>query len=606
MAKKIFTKNNIIKIAVIIGVVIIPLMYSFFYLSAFWDPYSKLENLPVAVVNNDAGAEINSEQRNLGNEFCDKLKEDGSFKFSFTDEDDAKKGTEDKKYYAMIKIPENFSKCIASADEKDKQTAEIIFSANEKRNYLAGQILSRAVLEMEKGLRESITKEMVDTLADQVNGMPGKLDELSDGLGELSDGTSKLSDGANSLKDGTSQLSAGIGELKKGMDSLQSGSQTASTSAQALASGASTLNNGINSYVSGVNSLISSVNETSSFISAYVKAHPELLSDPQFAAFIQKLSNPQNAAAVSSLQSAGTQLSAASSQLSDGASKLAAGAKSLEQGIKTANGGAAKLESASGQIASGAQSLSSGTAELDKAVKTAKEKLDSSVEDSKKQLEAIDGLGDFVSKSVEIKSEPINPIDNYGTYFSPYFMSLSLWVGALIIFFGIYFDVDGRFSFLSRTSSHKIARSFAYLLISFAQAILLGIVLTCCLGLEPKHIGMYFISLCLVSLVSISIVQFCIVHLGNLGKFLAIALLILQLTSCGGTFPMETVPKFFNALYPFMPMTYAVSVFKETISGDINSGYWQNTMILVIILVVFVAATDILSKFKKEKNAAAA
>jgi putative membrane protein len=101
-------------------------------------------------------------------------------------------------------------------------------------------------------------------------------------------------------------------------------------------------------------------------------------------------------------------------------------------------------------------------------------------------------------------------------------------------------------------------------------------------------------------------VQFCIVHLGNLGKFLAIALLILQLTSCGGTFPMETVPKFFNALYPFMPMTYAVSVFKETISGDINSGYWQNTMILVIILVVFVAATDILSKFKKEKNAAAA
>ena len=72
-----------IKIGVLIfGVIIIPLFYSFFYLDAFWDPYSKLDTVPVAVVNDDTGATISGKSRNLGNELVDTLKTEKSLKLS--------------------------------------------------------------------------------------------------------------------------------------------------------------------------------------------------------------------------------------------------------------------------------------------------------------------------------------------------------------------------------------------------------------------------------------------------------------------------------------------------------------------------------------------
>ena len=157
MNKKIVNKANMVRFIVIIGVIIIPLMYSFFYLSAFWDPYSKLNNLPVALVNNDAGATISNQQRNLGEEFIDELIKDGTFKYVITDEATAKAGTESDDYYAMIVVPQNFSNNIASAATVNKQTASIIFSPNEKRNYLASQILGKAEMQMETSLRESIS-----------------------------------------------------------------------------------------------------------------------------------------------------------------------------------------------------------------------------------------------------------------------------------------------------------------------------------------------------------------------------------------------------------------------------------------------------------------
>ncbi len=103
-------KNEDTKGSVVIGVIVIPVLYSYFYLGAFWDPYSRLDTLPVAVVNNDAGATINGEDRNVGEELCKELADSNELKFVFTDEADAKKGTEGNDYYAMILIPENFFK----------------------------------------------------------------------------------------------------------------------------------------------------------------------------------------------------------------------------------------------------------------------------------------------------------------------------------------------------------------------------------------------------------------------------------------------------------------------------------------------------------------
>jgi putative membrane protein len=92
------------------------------------------------------------------------------------------------------------------------------------------------------------------------------------------------------------------------------------------------------------------------------------------------------------------------------------------------------------------------------------------------------------------------------------------------------------------------------------------------------------------------------VYLKDVGKFLTILLLILQLTSCGGTFPMETVPNFFNVLYPYMPMTYSVGLFKEVISGTIGTQARNNTIVLLIILVVFMVLTSLFARSKNKRE----
>ena len=97
-------KRRIKQIAILVGVVIIPLMYSFFYLNAFWDPYARLDDVAVAVVNLDEGAVINGESRNVGDEICDSLEEDGTVDFHFTDAYEAAEGLEGRPV-AALRIP---------------------------------------------------------------------------------------------------------------------------------------------------------------------------------------------------------------------------------------------------------------------------------------------------------------------------------------------------------------------------------------------------------------------------------------------------------------------------------------------------------------------
>jgi putative membrane protein len=666
--KEKLSKGRIKGIIVVIGVIILPLLYSYFYLGAFWDPYSRLESLPVAVVNNDQGALINDEQRNLGQEMCDKLKEKASLKFVFTDEADAKAGTEGKDYYAMLVIPENFSANIASASTTDKQIATITFSSNEKRNYLASQILSRAVLEIEESTRESVNQQIVQELVDNMKAVPDQMIELQDGLGQLYSGSSDLKDGAAKLakgtttfsdkfseyskgitdvKTGSSALNTGAAKLDTGIDALLAGANklvtsTASldqltTGSKTLAEGAKTFNASLIQYTAGVDQLISSVSSTSQFLTQYVTTiNPSIMKDPVFAGFIKKLSDPANATSIQTLQAANTKLKEASAQISAGAAQLAkgttnlpqlkaalstisnglasakAGSAALAQGSQTLVNGMAKLgdattqlETASKDIASGATDLSNGAVKLSDGIETAKTGVDTSITDTNDQLAALDGLADFAKAPVEIETDNVTSVPNYGTAFAPYFLSLSLWVGALIIFVGIYLDPDNKFRILSRNSENKVARSFIYLAIGIGQAVILAAVVQFGLGLKVENVPLYYLSCCLVSLVFISIVQFNMVYLKDFGKFLSMVLLILQLTSCAGTFPMETVPKIFNTLYPYMPMTYSVALFKQAISGVVTSDVLRNGGILCIILVVFMALTVALAAVKSKRAAKA-
>ena len=740
-------KSSIIIAALVIGVIIIPLAYSIFYLGAFWDPYSRLSTLPVAVVNEDKGAEINGETRNFGNDMVDKLKDNDSLKWVFTDSQDASDGLKGTDYYAVITIPEDFSADIASAETNDKQIASISYSSNEKRNFLASQIIGRAILELEEETRSEINKEITKELISKLKEVPTQMQDLNIGLGAIYDGTVKLSNGLNDLsggqdtlltginsldsglaklsagakqlsanidalhagilqaKNGTQQLldaikgnapglsalSEGTDKLKNGAAALSSGLSTASTGAQAISDAAATglpdLKDGINqldtgaaavsqgtsAYVAGVNSLISQNIQLSTQLASIYSS--TTMTDSQKVAALGKLlssiTSKESQANLSALSAAGTTLTSGASQLAEGADTLKAAGSSLDtlqknlqvlsSSLQQLNGGAAqlsvgtselaektqsfsaltsgltslvggldKVETGSKQLYDGSQSLAGGIASaksgiselasggtelksgtsqlvdamtaLSDGVKTADESVSAAVTGAPDQLKAVEGLDTYAAKSVIIKEEPLNPVPNYGTAFAPYFMSLSLYVGALIIFVGIFIDKDEKIKTLSQGSKRKFLRVGIFALIGVAQALILALLLKYALHLTIVNNTAYYMSCILVSMVFISIVEFFFVYLKDLGKFLSMMLLILQLTSCAGTFPVETVPKFFRVLYPFMPMTYSVKLFKEAISGYNNATAMNSVLVLVLIFAAFTGLTMLFSIGKKAKE----
>lgn len=224
-------------------------------------------------------------------------------------------------------------------------------------------------------------------------------------------------------------------------------------------------------------------------------------------------------------------------------------------------------------LKNGTSSLDSGAEELKDGVKTAKDGVDDSVADTNEQLKALDGLADYVGdEPVTTETEYVQPVENYGSAFAPYFMCLSLWVGGLMIFFGIYLDYKRKIPSLSKDSKYPVRRGLAFIGISAAQGIALALIIKFALGIVVNNFALLIASCVLVSLTFMAIIQFFLMFTGNIGKFVALFLLILQLTSCAGTFPLETQSNFFIVINKFLPMTYSTQLFKEAISG--TAGSW--------------------------------
>ena len=171
-----------------------------------------------------------------------------------------------------------------------------------------------------------------------------------------------------------------------------------------------------------------------------------------------------------------------------------------------------------------------------------------------------------------------------------------------MIYFGIYLDYNRKIKSLTKDSNRIILRTLSFGLISMAQGVLLAIVIKDILHIVVNNPLMLFMSCILVSLTFMTIIQFCIINLGDAGKFVSLLLLILQLTSCAGTFPIETQSGFFRVINKILPMTYSTQLFKEAISGTAGSNAGKSAIILAAFFVVFLALTLIFSHSSLKKD----
>lgn len=682
----------------IIVVLFIPVLYSGMFLAAFWDPYGKMNEIPVAVVNEDTGAEYEGKSLQVGKDLIEELKKGNDFSWKFVSREEADKGMKANEYYMTIVIPENFSSQATTVMDENPQPAELVFEPNEGYNFLAAQIGGTAVKEIKSKVSAKVTEAYTETLLEQVEKVSGGLNDAGSGASTLNEGAAKLDEGAEKLKEnlsklvaGTNKLNNGITPLKKGVGDLSKGAADLQTGAaklsgglnqlkaaeQKLESGATQaydggvkLQNGLESSVEGANKLKAGLAsaqegsgklvaglESSSEGSAKVaegaksvaqgleqlaKSNPELAQSPA----VQQLLGASKAVAQGSEQvqqaqaqllqgsrelhsahgqllQGGEQLAQGQQQLAQGAGQLTSGQKQLTDGLKLFGGklseaaagghelaqgagklsaGARKLGDGMGQLSGGVETLASGSKQLGAGAGELKNGMDKLTEGSgelaSKLNEAAektsgvkknDKLVSMYAEPVQVKEQKISEVPNYGTGFSPYFLSLGLFVGALIS----TLVVPLRGSSVADASAWNrfVSRALAFTGMGLAQSLMASLLVLYGLGLEVKSVPLFFLFSFVTSLCFMFIIQALVTWLENPGRFLAILMLIFQLTTSAGTFPLELIPDWMKAFNPLLPMTYSVSGYKAVVSTGDFSHAWNQLAVLAGFGVVFLALT---------------
>lgn len=162
----------------------------------------------------------------------------------------------------------------------------------------------------------------------------------------------------------------------------------------------------------------------------------------------------------------------------------------------------------------------------------------------------------------------------------------------------LYYDHDNRFGMLGINSKNKILQNFVYLLIGAIEEIITALLLKAGLGFKIDNMLVYLISSMLIGITFMSIIQFLIRNFDDIGKFLALIILVLQLAAAGGTFPIETIDKGFQVITPYLPMTYSIKLLREILVPTASNFKEIYMLILSLISIFAIVVTVIVDKIK--------
>ncbi len=244
-------KNRFLIIA-LVAIITVPTIYTTLFLGSMWDPYGKVENLPVAIVNLDKPVTYKDKNVNVGEELVENLREKDSLDFSFVSKEAAEAGLKDGDYYMVITIPENFSNNAITLLDKNPEKMVLKYDTNPGTNYIASKMSSSALQTIQKNVSATVTKTYAETVFDKLKEINDGFYEAADGSSELEDGLKMISDGNSEVRDGLSKLSNsmltftdGIHTFSDGLDTYLDGVGTVNTGAKKLATGAGTLAAGL-------------------------------------------------------------------------------------------------------------------------------------------------------------------------------------------------------------------------------------------------------------------------------------------------------------------------------------------------------------------------
>ncbi|MFF5368575.1 YhgE/Pip family protein [Streptomyces sp. NPDC013187] len=657
--------------AALVALLVLPLLYGALYLWSFWDPYGRLDKIPVALVNDDKGATADGKKITAGDDITKGLHDSKTFDWQEVSAAEARRGVEDGTFYLSLTLPADFSERIASSSGNSPETGALQVHTNDANNYIVGQISRTVFSEVRQAASTKTSRSFLDKIFVSFSDIHGKTVKAAEGADRLNGGIDKAEKGSKDLADGlkdakgvSGKLATGLKKLHTGAGDLEDGSKQVAEGTQKLADRVNGTADKVGPFLKGNEKTIGDTAQLVADSSGVIRKHLDTLvktaptaakgaraasgtlndvyarrcDDPVLPdAACSDLKKAKDAAAdvttiaddlntliadqngdldkldknLATLQKQSQALANRAPRLSedltdavkkinalnDGAAEVAAGAKKLHKGIGTAKTGAVGLDKGVGKLKTGADDLNGGIFKLvDGSGKLAGGLHDGAEKIPDYDEQDRDRRTEVMADPVRLASQDLHKAPNYGTGFAPYFIPLSLWVGAMVAYMLI--APMNRRALAAGAPAWRIALSgwLPVVAIGVLQTAALMSVLHWAVGLEMARAAGTVGFLFLVTACFAAIVQWLNARFGAAGRILVLALLMLQLTSAGGTYPVQTSPGFFNALHPFLPMSYVVEALRRLITGGGLEPVWQACVVLTAFTAGALALTAVAAR----------
>lgn len=249
-----------------IGVALVPALYNLSFLGSMWDPYGRVNDLPIAVVNHDKPAKRADKSLTIGNDMVDKMSKSKDLEYHFVSAKQAQEGLKEGDYYMVITLPEDLSQRAATLLNPEPQKLTIRYQTSKGHGMVAAKMGETAMAKLKESVSQNITKTYTSAVFSSMTDLQSGLKEasagsqalasgaktaqmgsqmLSDNLAGLSSASWQFQQGTNRLTSGLTDYTAGVSQVKDGLGQLSTDMPVYLNGVSRLSQGASQLNQGL-------------------------------------------------------------------------------------------------------------------------------------------------------------------------------------------------------------------------------------------------------------------------------------------------------------------------------------------------------------------------
>jgi putative membrane protein len=606
------------------GLLVVPSLYALIYLYAMWDPASHTRALPAGLVSLDQGASYRSRELNLGHDVLDAIERQGQFAYRrYDDAETARQHVRQGLLAFMLEIPPDFSRRALPGERAG--AAKLTIYTSEGNNYSAAGFARRFAPEVAQRVNTMLGEARWDLVLSTAAGSQRSLETLRAALADLHRGATELQQSLAKAREGSGQLASGSGNAAEAAQRLRSGSQALAEGASQLTEGVrqlgpalrgiegrrppeadlATLRQGLRQQLEGQRELVRGLEA----LSQGTRRLDAGLEQLKTAADDVPLFGGRLVEGIAPLAEGAGQLSQGLDRAREGGTRLVWGAQRIEdsvaaliEGTQRAAGavnalagrlpeearleqlteGARELVRGSDVLGQGLRQLGSGSTALQTGLARIAEgaaRLDTGLEVLRRSLphavDRPDGSAQGLALSVEPEVRVVAPVPNNGVALTPNFVPLALWVGAVMAAFLVHFR---------RVPEHLVRHPRSALaagkLVLPMSAVLLQAALMLAMLVGVLHVplpqpGLFALTLAATSMSFLALVWALVRLVGDLGKVLAVLLFIVQVSAAGALLPIELSDEAFQAMHPYLPLTWVTRAFRVSLFGAYDGEFWS-------------------------------